>query len=381
MLDTVFLQCQASQLDFPVYERLEKLAPDATALVLWNDYGVVRRHVDPELGIVPKLIEDRELGFRHEWIDSASHNWEAVVERVLALKPRYCVLSDQPQMDRLRIARALRRVGVETILRSDKNLLSETPREGFALWLERRLIGIGYDRLAPASELTRRYYGVASADVFAEFPYATDERKFAPDAATRAAARARIRSSLRIGADDPVFVSATKFSDRESPEEVAESFARTLAARPDTYLIALGDGPRLPAIKQWFTKRGIERVAFPGFVPFKGLQDWFFAADVFLHLVDIGPWEASPQDALVAGMGVVVTRQVGSTQVLLDPPLDRFRVSLGDHAQAAARMVELADYDDIGGLFAPAREKALDFTAERVGERLLAAMRMPEDAL
>ena len=56
----------------------------------------------------------------------------------------------------------------------------------------------------------------------------------------------------------------------------------------------------------------IENIYFCGYIPYLRLQDFFWAADVFVHLAWIGPWEVSPQDALVANMWLVTSNRVGS---------------------------------------------------------------------
>jgi hypothetical protein len=87
----------------------------------------------------------------------------------------------------------------------------------------------------------------------------------------------------------------------------------------------------------------------------------------------MGPWEVSPQDALIAGLGVVATDSVGSCQYLLRRDLRRCLVPVGNTEIAAARMGELveAGAGTVHEMFAPARSIASEFTVRETCRRLL----------
>ena len=108
---------------------------------------------------------------------------------------------------------------------------------------------------------------------------------------------------------------------------------------------------------------------FPGFVPFRELQNYFFAADTFLHFAEREPWGVSPQDALIAGLGLVTSDRVGAGLVFLEGDLARFTVSLADHVAAVERMIELCDNPASTTLFAAARTKAEGYTVVSCARR------------
>lgn len=369
----VFLQCQVSQLDEPVYARMHALEPGCCAVVYWNDYGFERRRVDPEMGVVPDFRQADLSSYPRSWIDRRAQGREQVLGELMALDPRVVVLSDQPQLERLRLARALRKKSKRVALRVDKNHLSQKPRRGLALLAERQLTHRSFDLLAPTSRLTTEYYAWPASQPSLLFPYSTNEEKFTPAPRVKAEKRLAVRERLGIRSDAHVFVSATKFSARESPWELIESFARATAERTEMHLIALGDGPMRGDIERHCASVGLSNVSFPGFVPFRELPDYFFASDSLLHLVSVGPWEVSPQDALVAGLGVITTERVGSAQVFLQGPLRRFLVPFGDRRAAAERMCELAHLHDVAALFADARARTANHTVEATARRWIEA--------
>ena len=94
----------------------------------------------------------------------------------------------------------------------------------------------------------------------------------------------------------------------------------------------------------------------------------------FIHFTIIGPWEVSPQDALVVGMGVIASESVGSTQVFFRNHLRRFLVPVGDVGASVERMLELlAMGDGVTQAFSEAAANTADYTVEATAQRLVTA--------
>jgi glycosyltransferase involved in cell wall biosynthesis len=223
--------------------------------------------------------------------------------------------------------------------------------------------------LAPTSPLTSAYYDWPPSENSVPFPYSTNADKFAPASAQRLRHRRDVRERLGIDPSAHVFLSAAKFVARENPWALIRSFEAVAARRPHSCLIALGDGPQLPDIRNYCSSRSLDRVIFPGFVPFRELQNYFFAADTFLHFAEREPWGVSPQDALIAGLALVTSDRVGAGLVFLEGELARFVVPLKDEATAVERMIELCDHPAGAALFAAARAKAEDYTVVSCARR------------
>lgn len=367
----VFLQSQVSQLDEPIYTRMHELEPDSIAVIYWNDYGFERKSIDPETNIVPDFRQPEYVEYPRYWIGRRYAKISEILYRIEALNPDIVVLSDQPPLLRFRIAAYLRRAGILTALRVDKNHLSERARQGPSLYLEQVLTRRLFDILAPVSPLTTDYYDWPTSKSSLLFPYTTNENKFALSPGRKAELSQLIREKLGIPPDAFVFISATKFSKRESPWELIRSFEMIAKKTNNVHLIALGDGPILKDIINYCDKNLRSYVSFPGFVSFRELQDYFFASDVLLHLVEFGPWEVSPQDALVAGLGIITSQNVGSAQVHLRGPARRFLVPFGQREILTSRMLELATHSDIKYIFEQSIKNVQDFTVDATAKRLL----------
>ena len=127
----------------------------------------------------------------------------------------------------------------------------------------------------------------------------------------------------------------------------------------------VGAGPQFEEIREHVSQKRIPHISFAGYVSYAVLEQYHFAADVFLHLAKCEPWGMSPQDALVAGMGLITSNKVGSGVRHLGKVLSRFVVPLNDINGAVERMAELIGQGKLQDLFQPARDSVLQgFTTE-----------------
>jgi glycosyltransferase involved in cell wall biosynthesis len=368
----VSIYVDPSQVDDPVYEALAMEPADRTvSLVYWNDYGSTRSHVDPELGQVPVFPSTEGITSRvtRTWVDSRTADVSFVARAALDRSPHVVIINDIPTRQKFALARRLRRRGVRVGYRSDKNILSEGARTGLPWLLERQLYRAHFDHLFYIGHLTREYYNWPSSEGTL-FPYATDAVKFSPQAGDKALRR-KTRATLGVPADAFVVLCVAKFVDRENPLDVVRACLAALRSVPNLFLVAVGSGVLLSAIHALVTDQdAADRVRLPGYVPYAQLQDYFFAADLFVHLANREPWGVSVSDALCAGLGVVASDCVGSGREFLQGRLEKYLVPVGRPMVAADLIVELSHCGDIAAEFASARRVAASYTARATAQRL-----------
>ena len=362
MAKIVFLQSRVSQLDEPVYDRIYKTDPNLSHVIYWNDEGLERTRVDAETGVFADISSGTDYHYPYTWVDSSTRGLKTALREINAHEPDWVVLQDVASREREQLSLLLRSLGTQTFLRSDKNVLSDGASSGVGLSAERRITKLVYAGLAPVSDLTEQYYAWPANRPSVKFSYTTNEEKFAPAPKARLEARMRLRTQLGICSSDHVFLAAAKFINRENPWDILTCFERLQELKSNACLIALGDGPLLKDIVQFCIDRQIRRAFFPGFVPFSQLEDYFFASDTYLHFARCEPWGVSPQDALIAGLGIVCSDKVGSASILLQGKLRRYLLQLDQLDDFVSAMANLAEHPDVAGLFAPARVAAEDFT-------------------
>lgn len=354
----LFLQCQASQLDAPFYGELARRIPDECLVILFNESGNRREEADPELGFTP-VFPDLDEGYPTEWIRSGLPGILSLLKRIVQLRPGSVVLQDQAWREKIILAVFCKLMRIRVAMRSDKNAISDGTRSGLTLWIERFLVRRLFNVLCPISELTTAYYDWKEDSAVWLFPYCTNERKFKPPT-DLTPIRRRVREKCGIPHEAFVFLTVAKFVDRENPRGMIDSFERIVALHPTAWLLMVGAGPQFVEIRDHVRQKEIPNISFAGYVAYAELEQFHFAADVFLHLAKCEPWGMSPQDALVSGMGLIVSNKVGSGVRHLGRDLCRFVVSLNDVDETVERMAELISMGRPRDLFKPARASVLN---------------------
>lgn len=362
-LKYLYIQSQPSQLDAIFYGDLARLIPDETLVILFNNSGNQRHDADPELGFTP-IFPDFNDEYPTEWIASGAAGLTNLLKRITQLRPACVVLQDQKWREKIIIAVYCKLMGICVAMRSDKNFISSGARTGFSLWIERFLVAQLFNVLCPVSELTTSYYNWSDSRLVWLFPYSTNRNKFDPSI-NKTSNDGLIRLDLKIPEYAFVFLTVAKFVDRENPRGVIDAFKHVVKSYPNAWLLMVGAGPQLDEIQQYVDQIKIPNIIFTGYVPYVQLEQYFFSSNVFLHFAKQEPWGISPQDALVAGMGLITSDKVGSSICHLGKGLCRFVVSLNDINVAVERMAELIVHGKLHDLFQPAKANVLNgYTTE-----------------
>lgn len=206
------------------------------------------------------------------------------------------------------------------------------------LWVWWHLRGV--DRVvsvsrASAQEVARRY-GVPASRL-SVIPRGADCR----DLPEREASRARLRATAGLAPDAPVIVHVGSFTPEKNHTALLEAFARVLERRPDARLVAIGDGPQLPAVQAAVAARGWEaRARLLGARP--DADDLAGGADV-LALPSLT--EGLPGVVLEAGAREVpaVAYDVGGVAEAIEDGRTGYVVPAGDLDRFAERLLVLLD--------------------------------------
>jgi glycosyltransferase involved in cell wall biosynthesis len=373
-LTYVFVQSQPSQLDATFYGELAKLMPGKSLVVLFNKTANQRQDIDPELGLTP-VFPDLDEGYKSEWIAYGKSGLFKLMKRIANSNPACVVLQDQKWQEKIILALFCKLLKIRVAMRSDKNHLSIGARKGISLYAERFLVKRLFNILCPISELTVSYYDWPKNREYWLFPYCTNESKFAPPD-DPIPMRRLIRSRFGIPGDAFVFLSVVKFIDRENPKGVIHAFSEVVKSHQNAWLLMVGSGPQFNEISDQVSQDGIRNIVFAGYIPYTTLEECFFAADIFLHLAKNEPWGISPQDALVAGLGLITSDKVGSGIHHLRDELRRFVLPIDNLSKTVERMIELAEHGQPKELFQSARMSAMNgFTADSLADEW--AQRVP----
>lgn len=256
----------------------------------------------------------------------------------------------------VQMLRAAWHIGLPVILRGESTLQRAVSGDARApahrtIWLRlrRRLYRAAFVRVHAflvIGSRNREYYrsfGVPDEKLFWA-PYAVDNEWFALPHTERAAARDRIRSRLGVAPDTILFASSAKLIARKRPLDLVDAVAALRDRGVDAHALFIGDGEERPAIERRATGHGIlSAVTIAGFVNQRELPSWYAAADTLVLPSDSREtWGLVVNEAMAAGLPVVVSDAAGCSPDLVREGENGFTYVCGDVAALTERLASIA---------------------------------------
>lgn len=179
-----------------------------------------------------------------------------------------------------------------------------------------------------------RYYeamGVPKAKIFA-MPYTVDNDRFVAAAAKGKSpeARASTRARLGLSGEAPAILYAAKFDRRKRPDDLIAAFERLQREGVEAQLVMVGSGELEPKLRRMVEDAGIRNVSFPGFVNQSELPLVYAGCDLFVLPSENEPWGLAINEAMCAGLPIVVSEEVGCAEDLVDIRTNGATFTAGD---------------------------------------------------
>lgn len=202
-----------------------------------------------------------------------------------------------------------------------------------------------FDGFLAIGTANRHYYeamGVAPEKIF-PLPYTVDNDRFmrAADAASAPERRAQIRQGLGLHGDAPAILYAAKFDVRKRPDDLLAAFGQLQARGIEAQLVMVGSGLLEGKLREMVAQQGLRNVVFPGFVNQMDLPGVYAACDLFVLPSDNEPWGLAVNEAMCAGLPIVLSEEIGCAQDLVEPGVNGATFVAGDIAGLAAALEPL----------------------------------------
>ena len=247
---------------------------------------------------------------------------------------------------------AARRLGLRVLVRDEATPLSRSrgwPRR----LLKRAFFGVlrglcdGFLTIGGLNAAYYRQNGIPEHRLF-PMPYAVDNAYFRQAVAEARRARPSLRERLGIEAGAPVVLYVSKLQPRKHADELLAAYAR-IAERPELgrpWLILVGEGALRPVLEAEIARLNLERVRLVGFVGQREVPAFLALADVFVLPSVHEPWGLAVNEAMNAGLPVIVTDQVGCAADLVVDGVNGVVLKPHDTAGLADALADLlADPD------------------------------------
>jgi glycosyltransferase involved in cell wall biosynthesis len=246
---------------------------------------------------------------------------------------------------------AAKTAGLPVMMRGETHL--GMPRSGIKSALSRplkRALYRGCDRLLAIGSANTAFYramGVPDHKIFL-VPYCVDNDRFVTAANLTDDQRAEIRKRYEVPADRPAVLYAAKFMPRKRPGDLLEAARRlkTQAGRPFTLIMA-GSGELEGELRAFCVEHGLDNVVFTGFINQSALPALYAAADVFVLPSEHETWGLAVNEAMCAGLPIVVSREVGCVADLVADGLNGYTPAARDIAGLASALQRLIEDEDL----------------------------------
>jgi glycosyltransferase involved in cell wall biosynthesis len=338
-LNIAFLVERPTQFEAPFY-RFAARDLEHELRVLFTSVEAAEPVFDPELGKPVSWGIDLLEGYPYE-ICPAEDAARWLAERLRPDRVDLLVANGYTRPVYRLAARLAKRAGIGTALRLDSVLWDGSPLRNlakrllFATYMKRT-----YDLFLGVGSLTLDYlraFGVPRERT-GLFPYAVDVEELRSRSAISAEERAARRCQLGVPPNARVILSLAKFNDREAPWDLLRAFGRI--AHEDLWLVLAGDGPAREDLERFAREHGLERIRFPGYIPYPELPALYAAADLFVHPAREERWGVSVEEALACGLPVIASSRVGAGHDLIETGGNGFVYEAGDDGELARRIGE-----------------------------------------
>lgn len=340
----------------PLYAYLNAASDfDVTALYL-SDLSI-RGGKDVEFGREIKWDFDLLSGYRSVFLGEAAHTrepggfWSLVAPQVWneLRSGRYDLLwlHGHNYAANLIALAAAKSAGMPVMMRGETHL--GLPCRGIKATLRRPLMGALYrqcDRLLAIGSKNAAFYramGVCDHKIFL-VPYSVDNDRFVQSSTMTPDQRMNVRRRYGIALDRPAVLYAAKFTRRKRPCDVLEAARRLMSQtnRPFTVVMA-GSGELEQELRIRCADHALDNVVFTGFVNQSELPALYGASDVFVLPSEHEPWGLAVNEAMCAGLPIVVSREVGCVPDLVRDGVNGFTPAAGDIASLAGALARLVE--------------------------------------
>ncbi|MFK7944582.1 MAG: glycosyltransferase family 4 protein [Paracoccaceae bacterium] len=260
---------------------------------------------------------------------------------------------------------AARSVGTRVFYRADTHL--GKTRAGLRRHIRPWIMG-AYFRLfhgcLAIGQQNQAYYramGVPDHKIF-RVPFAVDNARFAEQSEMSEDARKVLRAEWGVTDDRPVVSFAAKLVAQKRPSELIEACALLAARGVRFHLLMAGAGPEQASLEALAAERlPPGSYHFPGFVNQSALPAMFGASEVFVLPSTNEAWGLTVNEAMAAGLPVVICREIGCAPDLLCDGENGYALAPGDVAGMADALESvIAD---------PAHQRAMSNASRKIVDR------------
>ena len=253
----------------------------------------------------------------------------------------------------------------------------DSARVGWREQIKRQIVQLGDAALVGGKPQTEYIaaLGMPRDRVFLGYD-AVDNAFFARGADLARADAAATRAALEL--PERYFLVSCRFIEKKNLARLIDAFAayRRLADEAAWDLVLLGDGELRPALEQQVQRLGLgDAVHFKGFQQYDALPSYYGLAGGFVHVSVVEQWGLVVNEAMAAGLPVIVSQPCGCVEDLVEDGVNGWVVDPLDTAEITARLASLsAAGTDRAAMAERSRAIVANYGPDRFGDGLVRAI-------
>lgn len=337
----------------PLYRRLAEDDDIELDVIYLSDFSL-RNTMDPGFGRAFSWDVDLLSGYPNRYLGARYRTatpgrfLSFVVPRIIptVLFGRYdaVMIYGYANATNLMALLAARISGARVLYRSDTNIL--LARRAERKILRDRVVRAVFalcDRFLAAGTRNSEYYrwmGVPAEKVVT-CPFTVDNDRFAETRHVGTSARAALRASFAIPDDRPAALFVSKFTRRKRPDALLQAADELARKGVSFHLVMAGSGEMDAELRNMAAHMPKLSVSFPGFVNQSQMPELLAACDVFAFPTTGEPWGLIVNEAMAAGLPVIVTEEAGCAPDLVENGINGYAIPANDVDALAAALEPL----------------------------------------
>lgn len=260
-------------------------------------------------------------GYDHRFLSSTTRLGgvrPAIVGALRELRPDVLMVHGYASATNLLAIFAGKSIGAKLLMRGDTRVQPGAQRRRFTSAVKRALFKAidGFVSVGSGNAGYYRSLGVPDEKIFFA-PFCVDNRAFQLDRPRREAERRAARAELGLPAQSVVLCFAGKLAERKCPRDLLDAYAGVAATHPQVRLVFIGSGMEEANLRRTAESLAMPDVVFAGFRNQSELPRYLAASDIFVLPARDEPWGLAVNEAMAAGLPVVVSDEVGAAADLV----------------------------------------------------------------
>ena len=147
-----------------------------------------------------------------------------------------------------------------------------------------------------------------------------------------------MRGRYHVATDQPCVLYAAKFTRRKRPGDLLAAALRLRGMTDVPFAVVMAGSGELEAVLVTTAKQHrLDNVVFTGFINQSDLPALYSASDIFVLPSQDEPWGLAINEAMCAGLPVIVSREVGCAFDLVTDGENGFTPAAGGHRGPSPR--------------------------------------------